>query len=276
MTDTFDRSCAHWSEEGRAEMESFYALASVDYRHLAEARDWGAWLKGKQETAGRPLNILDVACGSGKFPAALSQYSRVGDAGLSPINYALLDPSKFSIEEARAALRPPFAPGRTFEITLQNLDCPAKAFDVVWATHALYAVPPGEMDAALERFIAACAGEGFIAHAYASAHYLAFQRLFLKAFRRENETRYSSAEDVIGALRGLGVRFEVQDIAYQNGARTEDRIAVEGYLQRCVFDESISLEEMERTEGLTDYLADCHASGEWRFSQSVALISVFP
>ena len=45
MSDTFERSCEHWSEAGRAEMEAFYALATVDYRHLAEALDWKAWLQ---------------------------------------------------------------------------------------------------------------------------------------------------------------------------------------------------------------------------------------
>ncbi|MEM9839603.1 MAG: class I SAM-dependent methyltransferase [Pseudomonadota bacterium] len=276
MNDTFDRSCAHWSEEGRAEMERFYAIASVDYRHLAEARDWGSWLKAKQKAAGRPLSILDVACGSGKFPTALSRYARLGDVGLDSIDYALLDPSAFSIEEARAALEPPFAPGTPYETTLQALHCPPKAFDIVWATHALYAVPPSEMQAALERFIAACGGEGFIAHAYADAHYLAFQRLFLEAYGRQDETLYASAEDVITALRALGVRFDVHDIAYENGAGAEDRGAVEGYLQRCVFDESVSLDEMERKGGLADYLASCRATGNWRFAQSVALISIFP
>ena len=274
--DTFDRSCAHWSEEGRTEMDRFYAIASVDYRYLAEARGWGDWLKAKQDGVRRPLSLLDVACGSGKFPTALSQYARLDEAGLSPIDYALLDPSAFSIEEARAALKPPFMAGGSYETTLQALDCPPNAFDVVWATHALYAVPPEEIQLALERFVDVCAHEGFIAHATADAHYLAFQQRFLEAFGRKDETLYTTAEDVIAALRALGVRFEVQNIAYENGAQAQDREAVEGYLQRCVFDESVSLEEMEQTDGLSDYLSGCRADGDWRFSQSVALISIFP
>ena len=35
--DTADRSLAHWSEAGRAEMEAFYVLATEDYRQLAVA-----------------------------------------------------------------------------------------------------------------------------------------------------------------------------------------------------------------------------------------------
>ncbi len=276
-TDTFDRSCAHWSEHGRYEMERFYEIASVDYRHLAEARDWRSWLKEKAAAAGaRPLRLLDVACGSGKFPLALNQYAGVGDGGLESVDYALLDPSRFSIDETRAALAPPFSPSTEFETTLQALDCAKGAFDIVWATHALYAIPPAELAEGLQRLVNACAMEAFIAHAYGDAHYLEFQRHFLAAFGREDETPYASAEDVVAALETTGVAFEISDIAYENGARDAERDIVEGYLQRCVFDDSITLEEMERAEGLSAYLDDCRKDGSWRFKQRVALISIFP
>ncbi len=258
-------------------MERFYEIASVDYRHLAEARDWRAWLKTKADAVGsRPLRLLDVACGSGKFPAALNRYAGVGEAGLASIDYALLDPSRFSINEARAALAPPFSPAAEFETTLQALDCPKGAFDVVWATHALYALPPSEMTVGIRRFVDACAGEGFIAHARDDAHYLKFQRLFLSAFDRVDETPYAAAHDVIAALDAIGARYELAEIEYENGADEDQRDIIEGYLQRCVFDADISLEEMEAAEGLGAYLAECRADGAWRFKQRVALISVLP
>ena len=36
MKDTFIRSCKHWSETSRNEMQNFYTLASVDYKYLVE------------------------------------------------------------------------------------------------------------------------------------------------------------------------------------------------------------------------------------------------
>ena len=99
--DTFERSCDHWSEAGRKEMEGFYALASIDYHHLAEAIDWKAWLETRQEIVGsRSLRFLDVACGSGKFPAALVSHAGVASDNIKPVDYALLDPSIFSISDA--------------------------------------------------------------------------------------------------------------------------------------------------------------------------------
>ena len=88
MKDTFIRSCEHWSETSRNEMENFYALASIDYKHLAERFDWKEWLEIHQTNiGGRRLKILDVACGSGKFPSALVQYAKLADANLLPIAF---------------------------------------------------------------------------------------------------------------------------------------------------------------------------------------------
>lgn len=276
-SDTFERSCAHWSETGRAEMERFYEIASVDYRHLAEARDWRAWLAARANRVGdRRLRLLDVACGSGKFPRALNRYAGLCADSLAPIDYALLDPSRFSIDEARAALAPPFEASSAHETTLQAFACEKDAFDVVWATHALYALPPSDVVEGLRRLIHACADEAFIAHAYADAHYLEFQRLFMSAFDRRGDTPYASAEDIIAGLDELGAAYDVADIAYFNGADETARDAVEGYLQRCVFDDGVSLADMEAADGLREYLTACRQDGRWRFDQRIALISIRP
>ena len=102
MKDTFTRSCQHWSETSRKEMENFYALASIDYKHLAEKFEWKKWLETHQFNVGkRSLKLLDIACGSGKFPSALVQHAKLTNAQILPVEYALLDPSDFSINEAR-------------------------------------------------------------------------------------------------------------------------------------------------------------------------------
>jgi len=275
--DTFDRSCAHWSEDGRREMEHFYAVASVDYDYLAKARDWHQWLSDKAQAAGpRPLRLLDVACGSGKFPVALNRHGGVTGDHLADIEYALLDPSRFSINEARAALQKPFVPADEYEVTLQELDCPEDAFDIAWATHALYAMAPGDLEEGLGRLIKACAGEIFIAHAFADGHYIQFQRLFLDGFERGDETPYSSAEDLIRALDAIGARYEIAELTYQNGAPAERRDVIEGYLQRCIFDDTVSLEAMEASDTLAPYLASCQKGGQWEFTQHVAMISINP
>lgn len=278
MSDTFARSCDHWSEAGRMEMANFYALAAVDYRHLAEARDWKQWLIARQRDAGtHALKLLDVACGSGKFPSALCHYADVAHADVHPIDYALLDPAAFSIQEARAALSPPFVAGNEFETTLQDLPATAGTFDIVWATHALYAIPAAELEAALTRFVAALkvgTGHGFIAHANEAAHYIRFYRHYLDGFKGGDGVPYATGEEIIATLEKLQVKIEVQDISYENGAPDAERAQVEGYLQRCLFDDTLTLDDMQANAETGPYLATCLQDEVWRFRQHVSLISL--
>lgn len=279
MKDTFERSCEHWSEAKRSEMDAFYALATTDYRILAEAMDWRGWLESRQQIAGdRSLKLLDVACGSGKFPVALAAYAGIKAARIKPVAYSLLDPSPFSIAEAKAALPELFQADSEYEIPLQKLDCPVGAFDIAWATHALYAVSPAELPVAMRRFLHAIGntGVGVIAHASEQGHYIRFHREFLSSFGEDLQQLYSSAEQVRAALEAEGAAVETRHLAYTNGAPDSDRAAVEGFLQRCAFDDRFSLEEMLARQPLAAYLQGCLQQGHWRFPQRVDLMIVTP
>ena len=277
MTDTADRSLQHWSEAKRRGMEDFYRLATLDYVTLANALDWKTWIEGRQRLAGdRPLRLLDVACGSGKFPTALVEHAGLAAADLHPVDYALLDPSRFSLAEARGVLKPPFAPGAEYNVPLQDLDTPPRAFDVVWATHALYALPRADLPDGLARFVRAIGGAGFIAHAAEDAHYLRFYRAFLDGFRGDDGAPYISAEELLTAFEPMGVDVSVREVTYVARAPDADRDSVEGYLQRCVFDDTVSLDDMLANDRTGPYLQACYQDGEWRFRQRVQLIFLKP
>jgi SAM-dependent methyltransferase len=267
IPDTAARSLAHWSEHGRPEMEAFYALATEDYRQLAGAADWRALL-GRHAHPGWCL--LDVACGSGKWPSALLR-TGIGEAGLPPLAYDLLDPSAFSVAEARAQLAAPFVARREIVATLQDLPPDATGYDVVWATHALYALPPAELEAGAARMVAALApgGLGFVAQAGQASHYL----VMYDAYRQGivETTPYVSVEQVAEALTAVGANVRTQWIRYTSSS--SDRDVVEGFLQRCAFDDTISLEEMEAAPVLGDYLSTCRRpDGTWVFDHEVGLL----
>ncbi len=280
--DTAERSLAHWSEEGRREMEAFYALAHLDYEVLATSLDWPQALRDVARRAGGSgeLTLLDVACGSGKFPAALLRHGGVGALdGEVRITYDLLDPSAFALEEAAGELAPPFLEAARHEVTLEGLDAAVGPFDVVWATHALYALVPANIDAAMERFLAARAphGLGVIAQGSQEGHYHASYRAYL-ADRDEPGTPYVATEELIAALRALGAQPSVRRLTYDHVVADDDRAVLEGYLQRCLFDDTISLEAMREGPALGAYLESCHDAdaGVHRFTQQVDLILLDP
>lgn len=277
MSDTVTRSLAHWSEARRSGMEAFYRLATKDYRHLAESADWKAWLADRADKAGdRALRLLDVACGSGKFPNALIEHAGIAEAGLGRIEYDLLDPAAFSVAEAKAALKPPFHPAGEHVCTLQDFDGADGSYDIVWATHALYALPRDELEAGLKRFVEAMGADGcgFIAHASEASHYLTFYRAYLEGFEVTNSEPYTSGEDLVAVLTKLGVTFTAREITYENGAPDSERAAVEGYLQRCVFDDSVTLDALLANRVTGPYLKNCLQGDDWRFAQTVTLITI--
>ena len=247
-------------------MEAFYALATEDYRQLALAADWPRLL---HDRAHEGWSLLDVACGSGKFPNALRLHTDL--SGVPEVAYDLLDPSAFSVQEARGVLAPPFAPRHDLVMTLQDLPAEHEGYDIVWATHALYALPPDELDVAVERFVAALApgGLGLIAQATSTSHYLAFYDAFRAGVK--DATPYTTAEQVRDALIRAGADVRDQRITYRTGSA--DRDVIEGFLQRCAFDDSVSLTQMEAAPVLGDYLASCRdESGAYTFEHEAALL----
>ena len=273
MKDTFIRSCEHWSETSRNEMQNFYSLASVDYKYLAEKIEWKKWFEIHQANVGnRKLKLLDIACGSGKFPSALNEYANLSEAKILPIEYSLLDPSSFSISEARKVLKPPFEVSAEFETTLQEFSCEEKVYDIIWATHALYAIPKNQLKEALKRFIFGMAGSGFIAHASKKSHYLKFYRHYLNGFKDGFGEPYSSAEDILQVLKEVGIAYSVEKITYENGVSENASLKVEGYLQRCIFDDTINLGAMLNNSITGPYLKNCIKAGKWSFKQHVMLI----
>ncbi len=284
--DTAARSLASWSEEGRDEMRAFYAFAQLDYELLAGIADWGSALGHAHARRGEtePLRLLDVACGSGRFPSALLARADLSSLDETGVEYDLLDPSPFSLAEAAGHLRAPLAPAARFETTLEDLDPAVGPWDVVWATHALYALRPEALTEAAERFVSGLAptGLGFMAQGARDGHYLTVYRAFLDGVHGGAGTPYLSGEVVASALRAaaepLGWCASEHTLTYEHIVGYDQTELLEGYLRRCLFDDGPTLDEMLAAPVLGSYLSGCRDddAGAYRFSQSVICLALTP
>jgi hypothetical protein len=245
---------------------------------LAEQLDWGKVFHELGQRCGPEFRLLDVACGSGQFPAALLKYGGLQTCQNVTVKYSLLDPSAFSIRTARQRLAAPFEPSQEYLCTVQQFVPPTSRYAIVWATHALYCVPQCEIEMAVDRMLAALdtAGLGFIAHASQQSHYVRFHDLYLQNLPSDRANPFSTGEQVIEALQAKVNKATLQywSIDYEGTLDLEDRETAERYLQRCLFDDTISLDDMLADQRLGDHLRSCidKTSGMWRFPQSVWLI----
>lgn len=276
--DTFDRSCAHWSANGRAGMESFYAHATVDYRYLADSIDWAALLVSLSAQT-RVLQLADVACGSGKFPAALIKHSSLSglrNGGGKPLQvfYDLLDPSRYAIGEAASKLKPPFVERNHYCCKLQDWQPEPSSYDICWATHALYCVPAEEMDACMSILKNGIRSEGIciVVQSNRRGHYIRFYEHFLESIQGGKGTRFSTAEDVAAAAKSVGFQSQSRTLNYETVFGENELPAIEAYLQRCAFDDSVSLDQMLTGGTLGEYLASAKEQGTYRFQQSVDVL----
>ena len=144
---------------------------------------------------------------------------------------------------------------------------------MVWATHALYALQPANLSAAVARFRAAVApgGVAFLAQGAADGHYLRVYEAFLDGVRGGEGTPYVSSDDLIAELAAQGATPAVRRLSYDHVVPEADTAVLEGYLQRCLFDSTISLAEMLDAPLLGPYLASCRDASErvYRFHQEV-------
>lgn len=275
MTSTFEKSCKHWSSQKKIEMEKFYTMAKIDYKLLSEFINWPLWFKNIVECNKKnKIELLDVACGSGQFPSALIKYSSISKDFSNQINYSLLDPSSFSLFEAKKVLKPPFFIHESFETTLQDFEVEGKLYDVIWAIHALYAIPKEELKIALKKLLFCLKGKGFIAHSTINSHYIRFYEIYNKGFKNSEVVPFTCASDIANALNELNVEYNFQTLNYNNSAHVKEEYLVENFLQRCAFDDKYSLNEMRNNEIIGNYLKKLIKNDQWFFPQEVQLFFI--
>jgi len=185
-----------------------------------------------------------------------------------------LDPSIFAIEEAAAVLNSPFVERDHYCCRLQDWQPKPSTYDLSWATHALYCVPAEEMSECMSIVKDAmnADGIGIVAQSNRSGHYIRFYEHFLESIHGGKGTRFSASEDVDEAAENVGFERQSRTLNYETVIDENDRQALESYLQRCAFDDSISLDQMLNSGSLGQYLASTKKQGAYRFQQSVDVL----
>ena len=133
---------ADYYQEGVLDKDAWFRVADADYHALLEALD-------TERLFEQPSNLLDIGCGTGRFPTLLRPY--LSDI---PITYDFLDPSAMSLELLRKSLKPPYQARHAIQLGVQSLaDWQQQApfqYDLIWGIHALHFVEPADIPQVLQ------------------------------------------------------------------------------------------------------------------------------
>lgn len=116
-------------QEGTLAADAWFRIAAKDYLELIHEFDFHGFFSSLR----KPIELLDVGCGTGKFPELLREQ-------LPPtmqIIYDYLDPSAYSLSEMKKVLASPYQPRHAINATLEaSQDAPPNGYDIIWSVHS--------------------------------------------------------------------------------------------------------------------------------------------
>ncbi|NEP71030.1 MAG: methyltransferase domain-containing protein [Okeania sp. SIO2G4] len=262
----------------------------IDYWQLAQRFDWlGTFLSQYHQSKSSSLRLLDVACRTGRWLQAFSQYIQL-DEEIGNIVYDSLDPSGSSIAQARQKIHLPLQQGNQYISTIQSANLEINAYDLLWSMHGFYMIPRQDLAVVLKK----CAsllkdtGVGFIALATRKSFYVDFYEQYLQIFKEGKGEGFTSAEDVIESLDECGIQHQVHRIFYEEPIKADDYAALEHYIkheatvnyfnkdketEQLSESHEITLEELLSHPKMERYLNSLLRNSVYYFPEEVFLIS---
>ena len=142
ITDNSNPSKSYYQAE-KLDLDSWFQVTQVDYEKLIEEYSFNHLFKG---FAKNQLKLLDVGCGTAKFPSLLDE-KLDGDINLLA---DLLDISEYCLQVAQKQFDScqHFSTNKTYLSATENLHQlveKTNSYDIIWAIHSLYTVDKNRM-----------------------------------------------------------------------------------------------------------------------------------
>lgn len=87
-----------------------------------------------------------------------------------------------------------------------------------------------------------------------------------------DRTSYSDSRQVADALADAGLAIATSTLDYDTRVAADDHQLLERYLQRCAFDDEVSLETMRAASPLAEYLEACRTGDTITFKQQAGVV----
>lgn len=252
---------------------AWFKIANKDYFELAHQFNFDGFFSSLP----KPIELLDIGCGTGKFPTMLREDLRPN----LELIYDYLDPSIYSLMEMKNALVSPYQPRTAFPSTFEELQewkCPANGYDIVWSIHSFYFLDYDSLLKTISKLNKLIEPKKGVALIFLPSHHSFYNRLYenyKQAFYGGDQERYVAMEDICKTMDALGLKYEVNKLRFNHEVPSADRELLEYYLQQCVL-ESRTLSEWHQNEKLWDFLQSFNDGTTYHFPQDVWLLMFSP
>ena len=268
---TFDRSLQHY-QEGMLDSDAWFRIVERDYIHLVQTFHWARLFAMFPS----PLRLLDIGCGTGKFPYILRPHL----PSSLDIQYDALDPSAYCLTTLKASLLPPYTSGRQFQTSLEDFK-PASTshpYHIIWAIQSLYCLSRQALPRALKtihQLLHPTMGLSIILLAKHDSFFHHLYHLYNAVMHQGKPEDFLTAESITQCLTELGLPYRVREFDCLHTIPQQDTPLLTNYLQQCVMEKRL-LQEWEHSPALRAFLDSFLQDQTYQFPNPVQLILSTP
>lgn len=249
---------------------AWFKIASRDYEALINAYDFQSLLC----PGGGDISLLDLGCGTGKFPAMLASQLQ----SENKVQCDLLDPSSESLKSCAESLEHPFQPAQNYQCFFETMaeHIPAdQKYDVIWSIQSLYCADASVMKQTLKTVSAHLNENGhFLIYIGAlQSSYIKIHSDYLDNHGGADDQPYVHAQDIENALSGLPVKTQIFKQDFTHDIPADDKALLCNYLNQCAFTDR-DLSEWMAMDNITAYMESYRDGNMYRLPQSVWLFDV--
>lgn len=223
-------------------LDSWFKIALKDYEELVNNNDF---LEIINFFGNNHINLLDIGCGTGVFPALLDKKIETNISFLSDI----FDVSQYCLDECSLAFNKlqHFQLNKTFLSSTEKIKAnisKTKYYNLIWAIHSFYTVDLDKINEILEHIKELLKPNGIFLMYQASidSSYNQLYNFYLNNYDKPHDSkRFLISEDVQASLDRLKLNYHVVDFDYNHEVDSEDKELLENYLKKCVLNSSVDV-----------------------------------
>ncbi len=256
-------------QQDTLQKDLWFRVATRDYTELIKAFDFGKLFSHMRT----PVELLDVGCGTGKFPSMLTPHLPKS----IHVQYDYLDPSQHSLDELKNTLPTPFSPRTALKTTLEKLQrsaCPSQGYQVIWCLQSLYCVQHKALQEIVNKLhglLDPNNGLALIYLASSDACYHRLYNLYNQEFYPNARQPYITAEAITKTLDTSGISYEIKKLHFSHTISCAEGQVLKNYINQCVLDLN-AWEHSQQNGPLKSFLESFMNHGTYQFPQQMWLI----